>query len=564
MGCPNGSRRKAGTDDYEWINQQELMCTLYGEDSWICQAVKSLAIVQLPVDLIETSGFCSSYVGYPSDIAVTDLLTPSGFINKVLQAAKATKWKQICECTPKPKKPHEGANCYRINSPGINGYPDCSDAEGEYFIEFNATEIRTVETIWDTSKGLYRGSAQNGCPIIEIYDGSTFLLQVSQKSLSTLTLCDGSDWEEDPPPIEDEDPPPKPPPGIKPPPGRTGDKGEKGDKGEAGQKGDKGTKGDTGTKGDKGDKGDKGVKGDKGDKGDKGNAGNKGDKGDKGDKGNTGDEGLQGKKGDSGLKGDKGEKGDSGSKGDKGEKGNTGETGKVGAKGDKGDKGDKGADGIVEFTNLRITYNDCGDSGNLIQRSTTVQVPKGKDGDTAALYTLILGRLGVTTDALCTIENKVDHLDLNVGIPMRHYEGDTATCCVLYFNDQRTTKSGVGRYINVPAPNRTKVLEWAATDPTWETGNWYKYTQYRSSQGLKIANYAKTQEICDQQQLTLLSLTDLPTGSVYYSALSRLVANKGIYKLKLKRITFFASATEKAGRQDGQEWYKNPKRDIVG
>jgi hypothetical protein len=212
----------------------------------------------------------------------------------------------------------------------------------------------------------------------------------------------------------------------------------------------------------------------------------------------------------------------------------------------------------MEFIDLSVQYEDCNDAGGTITRTTTVKVPKGTNGDARDLYTLILNRIGVATNSLCIIDNKIEQIDPCVGVPLRGWEQDTGEVAVLYFNDQLTAKLGIGRYVNIPYPNRSAILQWAASIPTWQTGNVYVYTQYTSSQGVKIANYAPRVELALQQQAVLKSLTRLPQSDVYFDAPPRLVKDKQVLTLSLKRVTYFPSGKEQAGRQAGAIWYTRP------
>jgi hypothetical protein len=209
----------------------------------------------------------------------------------------------------------------------------------------------------------------------------------------------------------------------------------------------------------------------------------------------------------------------------------------------------------MELVNLQVVYQDCGDGGSLVERTSTVLVPKGINGDTTALYSLIFNRLGIVANQLCTVSDSVGNIDPCIGIPLESFDLSTGETCVLYFNDQLTTKRGIGRYVNIPLPNRPEIMRWANTKPIWYTGGVYIYTQYFSAKGVKIANYAPTPEIATSQQELLISLSSLPSASIHFSAPPRLVQGKRVLELSLKTVTYFPSAPARAGRQGGEIIY---------
>jgi hypothetical protein len=100
-------------------------------------------------------------------------------------------------------------------------------------------------------------------------------------------------------------------------------------------------------------------------------------------------------------------------------------------------------------------------------------------------------------------------------------------------------------------PKQDLILQWATTDPTWHTGNWYIYTQYFDSKGVKIANYADSFDRANAQQALLESFTALPGDRVHFASNPREVSSKSVLRLKLKRIVYFESSPAKAGKQPG-------------
>ena len=186
-----------------------------------------------------------------------------------------------------------------------------------------------------------------------------------------------------------------------------------------------------------------------------------------------------------------------------------------------------------------------------------VSVIKGDVDSTANLYLQVFEAIADVQSELCEVNNLIQNLDLNVGIPMRSWEGDTGECAVLYFNSSAFASPTVGRYINVPHPNQQVILDWADTLPVWQTGSWYSYIQYISSRGPKVGNYAPSPDIALSQLALLESFVRDDLGLPYHRGEPRRVTDKLEISLNLKRVTYFPHGLEKAGRQEGSVWYVN-------
>ena len=533
MNCPNGSRPKSGYSGYQWFSVSD---ALGGCETavvpWWCNFVFSLSNWAEDVNT-----FCSSPPPNPDDYSLIPDFFQGDYGAQVIPRLKAYvrawHWSKYCECSPS-----EVSNCWfwstggsqgncqldgnasyagvfgalsaqlEVRPPGSNSnFPDCS----HFYLKANGVSMYPD---W------WFGVAGGVSPILRLATQE----EVNRYGCRPLTFPPGT-----PPPTPEPTPvptpdPPELPPGIPtppPPPGRAGPQGPKGDIGPIGPQG---------------------LKGDKGDKGDAGDKGDKGDKGDVGAIGPTGSVGEPGPRGEPGLPGLNGA---------------NGRDGEPGAMGAKGDKGDKGESGEVEIEQINISLATCDNGGDLTERVVTVPVLKGTNGSTANLYITLFDALLEANENICSLAKKVESLDLNVGIPMRGYESDTGECVVLYFNDARGNKLGIGRYLQVPYPDQQKVLDWCQTDPEWFTGSWYAYAQFKSSQGPKIANYASTPKIAEQQLNILLGMIREDSPTIYHLGSPRLVADKQQLILRLKRATYFPEGLEKAGRQPGTVIFTN-------
>jgi hypothetical protein len=216
---------------------------------------------------------------------------------------------------------------------------------------------------------------------------------------------------------------------------------------------------------------------------------------------------------------------------------------------------------VIEFTEVGIEVTDLGACGSEVVRTVSLPMLKGENGTQELLYRTIFTSMNAITAKLQNLDCSISSMDLNVGIPLRGYEADTAECCVIYFNDQRTGKQGIGRYTVIPVPNVPALIGWGAGDPFWSTGNWYTYAQYDGSKGAKIAVFGNSAGTAEQQLETLLTLTKLPSERLYFRGKPRETSSKSELLLRVKRITFFPSAKEKSGRQQGEVVFTNPKID---
>ena len=211
----------------------------------------------------------------------------------------------------------------------------------------------------------------------------------------------------------------------------------------------------------------------------------------------------------------------------------------------------------MEFEEIEIIRRSCDENGDVVEISDLVSVIKGDTDSTANLYLQVFEALADIQAELCGIQDSIDNQDLNVGIPMRSWEGDTGECAVLYFNSSDFESPTVGRYVNVPHPHHDRILTWAETQPVWYTGSWYAYSQYLSSRGPKVANYAPDSGLAASQLALLKSLVREDLGEPFHRGQPRQVPDKLEIRLNLKRVTYFPFGLEKAGRQQGVVWYVN-------
>ena len=563
MACPDGYQKKGGLPDYFWVNYTSVLCSSYGEDSLNCNLAKYNPANYIPFGLLYLPSFCAQ--GPPPAInLIPDSYNPISVAQTLADIVLAQIFPDVCECIPPPPEPppFPGGQCpcasylvrarifYYADDPPTQ--PVTASQEIEYWGEISGARLVDAPGFGD---GIPRKNIQvqaRGTPPGECLSEPIWMNHflsgypnAYDARIVSIRKTDGSADEcgdlpgEQPPPPEPEPPPPPPPPppelpDLPPPPpelpGPQGPPGEKGDTGEKGEKGDTGAQGPPGEKGDTGEKGEKGDTGEKGERGDDGEPGQPGPQGPPG----VGSQGPPGEQGPPGPAGEKGEKGDTGLPGE-------------------------GAE--VEFEQVSVERVICNASGEPIEQSVTFSVISGDNGSTADLYQQLFGQLLDLTSSVCEIKKGLDTLDLNVGIPMRGYDFDTGECCVLYFNDQRTSKLGIGRYIAVPMPDLDAIMNWANADPDWLTGSWYSYIQYRNSQGPKVACYAPSSEIASVQLAVLRSFVRREIGEIYHLGQPRIVAEKQELELKLKRVTYFPSGLEKAGRQEGNVIFTSARYD---
>jgi hypothetical protein len=177
--------------------------------------------------------------------------------------------------------------------------------------------------------------------------------------------------------------------------------------------------------------------------------------------------------------------------------------------------------------------------------------------DMSVTYREIFDVMSRNITEVCGLKFKIDNLDLCSGVPLTSLGNDVAECAVLYFNDQRTSKEGIGRYVQVPKPKRDAILTWAETDPSWFTGSIYCYVQYFSSKGTKIAVFANESNTAILQRDLLKSFCAIPDSDIFFESPPRRVTDKLQLHLKLKTVTYYKSATEKGGKQSGEVIFRS-------
>lgn len=590
MPCPNGSEPKPTSPPNFIIPVGDVICAMYGADSIMCQYLRGGLGQIIPNIWVNTSEFCNSPPNAPDSLSIFDF--PTGWTGKVVDLAKSQKWDTYCRC-----KGGGPVRCWVANiDPGTR-------YEASHYFCASQVEIRAfargfapyadgvnafvqsigAESYYDNLTSLEFGTPEQPIPP-PLYNVQ-----------GDCQFCGGSipPGTPPPPPVPGPNDPPLPPPGdgyppapppslppdLPPPPppphciecppgapGAPGAPGVKGDKGDAGAVGPRGLpglngeKGDTGAIGFKGDKGDAGEAGATGAAGESGVAGAPGADGAVGPAGATGAIGASGPKGDTGAPGPVGMSGSDGAPGLDGAIGPTGPQGERGIIGPQGEKGDKGEDAVIEWEKVTLTRSYCNAQGETVEVPITFDVLRSESGSAAAAYTNLFLALGEAVDNLCELKEELKHLDLCSGTPMRGIDQDTGECAVLYFNDARTTKQGIGRYIIVPHPKQSEIIAWAETDPIWQTGQWYTYEQYRSSQGPKVATFGSTDEVANQQLSLLRSFVRDDIGGSHLVGEPRLVSEKLQLQLRLKRVSYYTSSAERAGRQPGTVWYTNHNR----
>jgi len=104
MSCPNGSQKKSGIPDYEWLSITDELCALYGEDSWMCQLSKLNLAGYIKNNLVDVNALCSSPPPEVDSLTPEDFLggVTGGWLDKAIQISQGSKWNDWCECTPTP------------------------------------------------------------------------------------------------------------------------------------------------------------------------------------------------------------------------------------------------------------------------------------------------------------------------------------------------------------------------------------------------------------------------------------------------------------------------------
>lgn len=289
--CPYGSEKIEEVENFVVLDVKLAICEIYGFDSWMCKAVSSGLVPNLPLALIDTNAFCSQPPPVEDSFDLTDILDPINAGAKVINVAKALRWNNYCYCKPPPAPPPpfyggqcagEGYNVElefsqlqsdsvtylpqfrqtfqlagKIGNPYYVVYPD-QESYGGWFVPYNSGNnlLETVNT----------GRHSNGNPY-------------SKVAIVTVSKSDGSpDTCGDPPaPVPPRPPapppPPPPPPPVDPPdipppsvechcpPPPPGEKGEPGIPGAPGAPGPPGEKGEAGAPGIPGIPGEKGEPG---------------------------------------------------------------------------------------------------------------------------------------------------------------------------------------------------------------------------------------------------------------------------------------------------------------
>ncbi len=280
MACPNGTQKKAGAPDYDWMNLANIFGCSFPSNDPICNFI---ANISNKVELIEVNALCSSVFTQPDPIEPSDFLIINAVLQKLTAQGRAMMWLQHCECKPSPPPPGEPppgqGGCYtlyRVIYTPVRDYDQ--HFSGDYAIQVNGKILGITTAVGGSSTvhSLEYQSAPNA-PV-----SRAELLSAGEPYTITIKDVIRLDGEPDncSPQTQPDDPPPTPPPPVYPPnlppppppqcncpPGTQGSPGVKGDKGD---QGNPGIQGEPGVKGDKGDQGNPGIQGEPGVKGDKG------------------------------------------------------------------------------------------------------------------------------------------------------------------------------------------------------------------------------------------------------------------------------------------------------
>lgn len=369
MACPNGSEAKPGSPATFIVAVGDVVCALYGQDSFLCQYAKGGLGQVIPNAWVNTAEFCNGPPSTPDSLSITDF--PTGWVSKAIDLAKAQKWNEYCQCIV-------GGNCgctgnWRIAYRYPNSGPHYVDKAGWEQDVLSASSVDVgdprgnVILVSFSCSGVTQGLDAVSTGVS--YLSATFTKNDPNCDPATAPPPPGGPQNPNPNPYSPP-PPPPPPPNLPPPPPPPqcidcppGPPGPKGDTGLVGPKGDKG---DQGIKGEIGNVGPRGLPGVSGPQGDIGPIGPVGPTGPKGDTGSSGSQGPKGETGNTGSEGSVGPQGPKGETGLSGPPGPIGPQGSQGIPGEAGMVGPKGEDAVIEYQDYPFAVHQCIDGNEQV------------------------------------------------------------------------------------------------------------------------------------------------------------------------------------------------------
>ena len=515
MACPNGFQKKASSPDYAWANWRDVFNCNGPNPPIFCGVVINTLI---PISLVNVNQLCSGPPPTPADISITDLLSLPAIVAKIADFTVANMHYGLCECVPDPNNP----------PPNFTG-GQCADY---YNVTVRMAWYGPRERTYSIQGPIFGAAAYDR----GVYDGlgryvyvikgsgpgrSTSFSNVSPSPSQYWMRIDASNNDNDRPtgiqiiniarennqpdncgnPIyvgPQPDPAKQPvlPPGVPPPPpGATGATGSVGPAGPAGPAGPPGQNAPPCT---------------------------------------PCTDGVDGLPGRDGVDGADGINGLDGIDGNDGLDGLDGVDGLDGADGRDGDE--------VEFTNITVPI------GNCFENSFSV------DGVQVSCIVGLESQVEQQFKSLLEIARQnCRQPDLSVGEPMVSYTKSVFPCVVLYFNDSRTTKFGIGRYLQIPNPNVPAILSWVDKNHLYKSGRWMAYNQYLDSKNVQVKAFGLNAMEANTWRNTLHSLSNFTNQDIFHPGQPRETTEKLEYDLYLVRATFFEdNSKKKSGRQTGK------------
>ena len=529
MPCNNGYRKKAGAPNYDWAKWRDALGCNGPSPPWFC-GLPDTSII--PISLVNVGALCSAAPPIVTHISITDIISPVAIAFKINAFALQHMHYEHCECAPDPPPNNTIApgGCYIVVGTNQRSFniPYVPNKTPQHFNAAHCTQYTGIQASY----------GHPGYPFAEPYHAYCVNQGETVFGWEFSPGCTPSSTTPDPPPPIPPPPPELPPIPTLPPSGPPGPRGATGATGAAGAVGAAGPAGVVGAVG---------PKGDKGDKGDVGATGPAGADGVDGVAGPAGADGADGAVGPAGPAGPAGSNSGSGAVGPAGPAGATGSVGPKGDKGDKGEKGDPGTGGNVEFTTVTVDVGSC---INNLFTSNQVQVSSivGLESQTVMNFQ----RLFDIAKQTCR------EPDLSVGEPLVSYTKSVYPCVVLYFNDARTSKLGIGRYLQIPNPNLLAILSWVNGNRLYKSGDWMAYNQYFDSKNVKVSAFGLDADEADMWRGILHSLTNFSNSDIFHHGNPRQTTEKLKYSLYLVRATYFLdNSRKKSGKQTGELIWEN-------
>lgn len=124
MACTNGWEKRPEAPETDIIATSDLVCAVYGEDTFVCQYVRATGANYIPGSIIPSvSAFCAAGPPPPpTTIDATDFVNPAAIVGKILAIARSQKFPALCQCIPFPPEDMTG-QCDALYILGVDYQP---------------------------------------------------------------------------------------------------------------------------------------------------------------------------------------------------------------------------------------------------------------------------------------------------------------------------------------------------------------------------------------------------------------------------------------------------------